>query len=381
MNHKIISPGSIVILSTFEGSIISFKGPLIEDFVKKNYKVYILAPNFSKETLESIKKIGAYSHEVELSRTGFNIFRDLMSLVKLVLIMRKLKPVIFLGYYIKPVIWGGIAAFIARVPKRIVMVEGLGHIFTQKRSDESFRSIVLRQIVSFLYWLSFKVSHVIFFLNIDDKFEFENRKIVKKNKSFVLGGIGLKLPEWPFLEPVTERINFLFIGRLVGEKGIGEFISAARIIKQKYPNTSFTALGNLEEREVEFSVHFLKEVEEEGIMLFPGHVPVIKWLKLCSVFVLPSYREGVPRSTQEAMASGKPVITSDAPGCKDTVEEGRNGFLVPVKDINALVKAMEKFILNPNIISSMGIEARKIAEEKFDVNKVNKIIFKISDIK
>ena len=215
---------------------------------------------------------------------------------------------------------------------------------------------------------------------MSNKSEFETRKLISKNKAFVLGGIGLRLTEWPYLAPVMDPINFLFVGRMVKEKGFGEFVQAAKELTTRYPNVSFTALGEPEKREKTFSFDYLKRLDKSGIVCCPGHVEVREWFAQCSVFVLPSYREGVPRSTQEAMALGKPVITTTAPGCKDTVEEGRNGFLVPVKDINALVKAMEKFILNPNIISSMGIEARKIAEEKFDVNKVNKIIFKISDI-
>ena len=380
MDNVCRSRGSIIILSPFAGSLVSFKGPLIEDLVSKQYTVYALAPDFSRDTLDSLVNLGARPIEVSLSRTSVNVFRDFIDLLRLVMIMRKLKPVVFLGYYIKPVIWGGMAAFIAGVPKRIVMIEGLGHIFTENVDRGSIKNLMIKKTVSLLYRVSLTVSQFVFFLNNDDKTEFERRKIIKKNKAVVLGGIGLRLNEWPCLAPVTDSINFLFVGRMVKEKGIGEFFQAAEAIKARYPNTSFTALGEPERREQKFSADYLRQLDKSGIVSFPGHVPVREWLEHCSVFVLPSYREGVPRSTQEAMACGKPVITSDAPGCKDTVDEGRNGFLVKVGDVDSLVEAMEKFILKPSIVALMGAQSRLIAEEKFDAHRVNKRIFDLTGL-
>ena len=260
------------------------------------------------------------------------------------------------------------------------MIEGLGVIFTKKRKAETYRTKIVRKLISFLYKLSLSVSQFVLFLNDDDKREFEDKKIIKKNKANVIGGIGIRLNEWPFSLPSNKNINFLFVGRIVSEKGIGEFIEAATIIKNKYPSTYFTALGEIEERERKFNKTYLNEIENQGIVSFPGHVEVIKYYKDCSVFVLPSYREGVPRSTQEAMSIGRPIITTDAPGCKDTVLDEVNGFLVEVGNTEELVKAMEKFILNPDLILSMGQQSRTLAEEKYEVRAVNKKIFKYINI-
>ena len=380
MSNTMKSRKSILILSAFEGSIISFKGPLIEDLVKKQYTVYVLAPNFSCETKKSLIKMGVRAIDIKLSRNSFNIFQDLIDLFRLVILMCRLKPDIFLGYYIKPVIWGGIAAFLARVPKRIVMIEGLGHIFTVTSTSQSFNSIIIRKLVSFLYRLSLITSNFVFFLNDDDKSEFETRKLISKNKAFVLGGIGLRLTEWPYLAPVMDPINFLFVGRMVKEKGFGEFVQAAKELTTRYPNVSFTALGEPEKREKTFSFDYLKRLDKSGIVCCPGHVEVREWFAQCSVFVLPSYREGVPRSTQEAMALGKPVITTNAPGCRDTVVEGENGFLVEIGDVKSLINAMEKFILRPSIIASMGVQSRMMAEEKFDAHIINERIFDLTKI-
>ena len=236
----------LVILSAFEGSIINFKGPLIEDLVQKDYKVHVLAPNISENTRSNLFKIGANPIEINLSRTSFNIFKDIKSLIELVIAMKRIKPEVFIGYYIKPVIWGGIAAFFANVPKRIVMIEGLGSIYTKSSQKISFKNFFINKLISILYKFSLNLSHYVLFLNEDDKKEFENKKIIEKNKGLVLGGIGLKLSEWPYIEPKFDPINFLFVGRIVSEKGIGEFIEAAKIIKKKYPKSTFTVLGEIE---------------------------------------------------------------------------------------------------------------------------------------
>ena len=380
MFKRSFTPKTVILLSAFEGSIISFKGPLIEDLIKKNYKIYVLAPKFSTETWSLLVAMGAKPVEISLSRGGLNFFKDLFDFFRLVVVFKKIKPEIFIGYYIKPVIWGGLAAFISRVPKRIIMIEGLGHLFTKSSERVPLKILMLKFIVTYLYRISVSVSSTIFFLNNDDKLEFEKIRIIKKGKGNVLGGIGIRLHEWPRLKSITNPINFLFVGRMVKEKGLGEFIEAAKKIKIMYPDITFTALGAPEPREQFFTEDYLHLLNSDGIIRCPGHVNVLPWLKDCSVFVLPSYREGVPRSTQEAMACGKPVITSDAPGCKDTVISGKNGFLVEVSNVDSLVATMERFILEPIIITSMGHESRLIAEEKYDAHIVNQRFFDIADI-
>ena len=166
----------LVILSAFEGSIINFKGPLIEDLVQKDYKVHVLAPNISENTRSNLFKIGANPIEINLSRTSFNIFKDIKSLIELVIAMKRIKPEVFIGYYIKPVIWGGIAAFFANVPKRIVMIEGLGSIYTKSSQKISFKNFFINKLISILYNFSLNLSHYVLFLN---KFDKKNLKIKK----------------------------------------------------------------------------------------------------------------------------------------------------------------------------------------------------------
>ena len=169
----------------------------------------------------------------------------------------------------------------------------------------------------------------------------------------ILGGIGLILDEFPYSQAPTQPISFIFVARLLREKGVFEFLQALR------------------EKEL---THYI----ENQTIVYPGYVQdVNNWIKESSVFVLPSYREGMPRSTQEAMAVGRAVITTDVPGCRETVIDGKNGFLVPVWDVPALVKAMEYFIANPQEINRMGAESYAIAAERFDGDKVNERLFKM----
>jgi glycosyltransferase involved in cell wall biosynthesis len=168
----------------------------------------------------------------------------------------------------------------------------------------------------------------------------------------------------------------LFAGRLLREKGVLEFVEAARRIKAKYPETRFIVLGGLDTNPGAIPRKKVEGWVKEGLIEWPGHVADVRpYLAQASVFVLPSYyREGVPRSIQEAMAMARPIITTDAPGCRETVIQGVNGFLVPVRDVDALVSAMERFINEPELIERMGKESRRIAEERFDVHKINRVL-------
>jgi glycosyltransferase involved in cell wall biosynthesis len=212
----------------------------------------------------------------------------------------------------------------------------------------------------------------IFFLNKDDLADFQRMGIVNAKKAIVIGGIGVDLGEWVPLPPQSRQITFSLVARLLKEKGVFEFVEAARLIKSKDTNIRFFLLGGLDTNPGSIPEQTVRQWVRDGILEWPGHVKDIKsYLAETSVFVLPSYREGVPRSTQEAMAVARPIISTDVPGCRDTVIHGVNGFLVPPRDPRALIEAMERFILEPELIERMGHESRRLAEERFDVEKIN----------
>ncbi len=299
---------------------------------------------------------------------------DLVNAWRLAILLKRSKVDASLAYFIKPVIFGNVAAFFARVPKRFCMIEGLGYVFTPSGGHEPIRRKILRMLVSLLYKLSLLHAHRVFLLNEDDIAEMLNRGLLRHAQVVKLNGIGIDLAQWMPTPAVSQPITFLLAARLLREKGIVEYAEAARVVKSKFPNTRFILLGSVDPNPGSLKPDEVNLWVNEGLLEWPGHVPVQSWLTRASVYVLPSYREGVPRSTQEAMAMGRAVITTDAPGCRETVVHGLNGFLVPVRDAVALADAMMRFIKQPELIETMGKASRALAVERFDVHKVNAVM-------
>ncbi len=355
-------------------SVSNFRGPLITALVAQGVEVFAIAPDFDEQTRASVRLLGAVPVDCYLSRTGMNPLRDILSVLRLMVLLRRLKVEVSLAYFIKPVIFGNLAAFFVRVPQRFCMIEGLGYVFTPPDDHEPVTRRILRMLVSLLYKLSLKHAHRVFLLNQDDIAEMLNRGLVRHAQVVKLNGIGVDLTQWMPTPAVSPPITFLLAARLLREKGIVEYAEAARIVKSKYPDTRFILLGSVDPNPGSLNAEEVSKWVTERLLEWPGHVPVKSWMTQASVYVLPSYREGVSRSTQEAMAMGRAVITTDAPGCRETVVDGLNGFLVPVRESVALAEAMMRFIKQPALIETMGKASRMLAEERFDVHKVNAIM-------
>ena len=359
-------------------SLHNFRGPLIRDLVAGGSTVFALAPDFNDESRAEVTALGAVPVDYHMSRTGMNPWHDGHALLGLVLLLRRLKPDVMLAYFIKPVIYGTLAAWLAGVPRRVAMIEGLGYVFSLAIGRITLRRRVLKSLVSQLYRFSLSKAHQVILLNRDDMAELVDARLVDQAKAINLGGIGVDLAEWPLVHTPTQPVTFLLAARLLREKGIVEYANAARQVKRLYPAVRFILLGGLDTNPGGLSDDEIRAWVTAGVLEWPGHVSVKPWLAQASVYVLPSYyREGLPRSTQEAMAMGRPVITTDAPGCRETVRDGVNGYLVPVNDVPALVVAMLRFVEESSIIEPMGRESRKMAEENFDVRKINMRLIKI----
>lgn len=374
----------IVFISTVASSIYGFRQPLIAELQKQGHTIYAFVSEYAQCELDKIQAMGVTVIPYQLNRGGLNPIADIIATYKLAQQIKQIKPDLVFSYFSKPVIFGTLAAKIAKVPKIFAMLEGLGYTFTEQPDGMTAKTKIIRSIQVLLYRISLPLVDKLIFLNPDDPKDLLEKYRIQVKKTEVLGGIGLNLEDYPY-SPIlkSKNIRFIFIARLLKEKGIHQYLAAAKIVKEKYPNSVFTVLGAIDNHSLgaltrtELDTYIQSELIE-----YPGHVSnVTEWICKSDVFVLPSYyREGVPRSTQEAMAVGRAIITTDVPGCRETVENGVNGFLVPAWDSEILAEKMIYFIENPQKIIEMGNESYRIATEKFDVDKVNQRLIKILEV-
>lgn len=363
----------IVIIGNVGSMILNFRKELVLELIKQGHQVYCFAYDYSVEQKVEIQRWGAIPCEHFINPKGLNIVNDIKASLQLYRDLKKIKPDIVLNTFVKPVIFGGLVSKLAKVPRVIGMIEGLGNAFTAYKEGVSFKARMIRYAQVILYRLSLPYLDKVIFLNPDDKRDLLDKFHISTKDVEILGGIGVDLEKFPLSEPPKNPISFIFIARLLREKGIFEYLEAAEEVKKSYPEAKFMILGNFDiGNPFGLSSDTLKYYIDNNIIKYYGYVDnVAEMISSASVFVLPSYREGVPRSTQEAMAIGRAVITTDVPGCRQTVVDSINGFLVPPYSSSALAEKMIYFIQNPEDIIKMGNESRKWAESTFDINKVN----------
>ncbi|WP_296238879.1 glycosyltransferase family 4 protein [Psychrobacter sp. UBA5136] len=366
----------VIIIGTVASSILGFRANLISALLEQKYKVYAFVSEYSQDELDDIVALGAIPITYELNRGGVNPLTDIKVTYKLSKKIKEINPDLVFSYFSKPVIFGTLAARFAKVPRIVGMLEGLGYAFTAQPEGLSKKAQLIKSIQVLLYKIALPQLDKIIFLNPDDTKDLLEAYHIKVKKLDVLGGIGLDLDEYNYqpIETIDSPISFLFIGRMLKEKGIHDFIAAAKIVKKIYPEVQFTVLGAIDSSNPgALQQSELDRLISLNIINYPGQVDnVQKWIADSHVFVLSSYREGVPRSTQEAMAIGRAIITTDVPGCRETVIDGVNGFLVEKWNPQVLAEKMIYFIEHPEDIKKMGYESYKIAQDKFDADKVNK---------
>jgi glycosyltransferase involved in cell wall biosynthesis len=354
-----------------------FRADFIRYLVAQGHRVYCFAIDYTEVTKKQVEALGGLAVDYNLNRSGMNPIVDLRDTWRLSKLLEKIAPNVAFSFFVKPSIYGTLAAKLAGVPRRVAMLEGLGYMHTPSMLGVSFKKRVLQRVHGLLCSLSYTFADRVLFLNPDDPVDLARVSFLNASKLTVLGPIGLDLNAYP-TTPVdmSKPIRFIFIARLLAEKGVFEYFDAARLVKLKYPNAEFVVLGGLDpDNPAALSQSELAVAVDSGLIIYPGHVSnVSEWLADSHVFVLPSYREGLPRSTQEAMAMGRAVITTDVPGCRETVGDGVNGFLVPPWDAQLLAEKMLYFIEHPQEILRMGQESHRIAQARFDVHKINPVL-------
>lgn len=363
---------SILVAASYSPSLVNFRGALLAAMRARGHRVHVCAPGLSVDNASRdwLEARGIICHDIALSRAGLNPLKDLGTLVALVRLMRKIRPDVFLGYTIKPVIWGVSAARMARVSKRVALITGLGYAFTGQASG--LRSVVQR-IARILYAFAMRSAHLVIFQNPDDRADFQRLGLLPETtQSELVNGSGVDTRHFAFAEFPQGALRFLLIARLLGDKGIREYANAAARLRDAVPAVECHLVGGLDPNPNGISRSEVDTLMRDSGIIWHGELDDVRAsIAQCHVYVLPSYREGTPRSVLEAMSMGRAIITTDAPGCRETVMAGENGFLVPVRDADALAAAMHRFIEWPHLVPQMGEQSRRIAEEKYDVRKVN----------
>lgn len=365
----------IVMCSVIAEAIYKSRRELIEEFLKIDYKVVMISPDSIKEIPEEIlsnPKISYY--QINLKRTGINPANDLKTINQLRKILRKERPSNTYAFGgAKAAIYLTLAAHKENIANNYCMINGLGSIYR----GSGIKNIIIKNIMTTLFKNSLSKSHGVLFQNNDDLNTLINKNIVDSNKTYIVNGSGVNLDRFPYTE-IYNKKQFLFIGRLLKDKGIYEFVEAAKQIKSKYDDAKFIVVGGYDDNPTSVTEEEMTKWEQENIIEYKGKQKnVLPYYQDASVFVLPSYHEGTPRTSLEAMGVGRAILTTDAPGCRETIRNDENGFLIPVKNIEALKSKMEFFIKNPEEVKRMGNVSYEIAKEKYDVEKVNKEIISI----
>jgi glycosyltransferase involved in cell wall biosynthesis len=361
------NPPVVFLIASYAPSLWMFRGHLIEELIGKGYRVLACAPPYDGAA-ERMRALGAAFLPLGPDRTSLNPLADLRYLWKLLRLCIRVRPAVLISYTAKPVIWGSLAGGIAGVRNVVAMVTGLGFAFT----DSGTTRPMVSRVVERLYRLALRRCHSVVFQNSDDQREFTQRRLVAAGRgSFVVNGSGVDLLRFqPAALPDTPV--FLLVARMLRDKGIQEFCEAAAEVKRKYPEASFRLVGWFDaDNPRAITPAELEAWCANGVAEYRGPAEDVREeIARCRIYVLPSYREGTPRTVLEAMAMGRAIITSDAPGCRETVRDGWNGFLVPVRDSAALARAMMSFLSAPHLAEEMGVNSRSLAESKYDGRRV-----------
>ncbi|WP_277979271.1 glycosyltransferase family 4 protein [Sphingomonas phyllosphaerae] len=353
-------------------SLVNFRGQLLADMIAAGHEVIACAPDDDPQVRARLAEMGVALRRVPMARVGLNPLVDLGTLRSLVALLRAERPDVVLAYTQKPIIYAGLAARLMRT-RFYAMVSGLGHVYGE---DASPRMRLLRRGVSLLYRAAVREAGAIFVFNRDDHAEMLRHAIVAPDARVIqVPGSGVDITRFAATPPPPGPV-FLMIARLLRAKGVDDYVAAARAVRALYPGTRFRLLGPTDPGPDGVTASEIARWAEEGVIDYLGETRDVRpFFAEASVFVLPSwYREGLPRTILEAMASGRAVITTDRPGCRDPIDQGANGFVVPARDPAALAAAMERFCADPALAARMGAVARRVATERYAVERVNRLL-------
>lgn len=354
-------------IASFADSVVQFRGALIGELLRRHATVTVIAPPCQESTRVGIERLGVRLIAVPMIRNGISPLADLVTFYRLTKVLRQLRPTHVLSYTIKPVVFGSLAARLAGVSSVSALITGLGYVFV----GFGLRARVVGYAARALLRLALGCCHSVIFQNDDDReFLRELGMIGRRVRIATVNGSGVPLRDFS-LAPMPKDVSFLMIARFVREKGVLEYMKAAEVVRGRHPEVSVRLLGwaesglaGLSQSEVANLARF------SGVDVLARTEDVRPAIRECAVFVLPSYREGTPRTVLEAMAMGRPVITTDVPGCRQTVQADVTGWLVPPRNADALAAAMCTAIEARDRLEAMGLAGRRRAEMRFDADSV-----------
>lgn len=345
---------------------------LMMDLIKMGHKVIAVGHDNGNDWYEKFKREGIEYMHVPVARNGINPLQDLRTYIRLKKLFKTVRPDKIFVYQAKTIIYGAIAAKRSGISEVYALMAGLGSVYRGK----GFVNSLVKFIMNLQYKVAFRFCQKVFFQNHDDLNEFVNQKLLTKDKTAIINGSGVNLEKFT-PQPLPDKPGFIFIGRLIRDKGVSEFLQACRLVKKEYPDINCILLGPFDSNPSALKKNELQQYTDAGVIEYAGEQSDVRpYLKRCTTLVLPSYHEGTPKSVLEAMAMGRAVITTNAPGCRDVVTDGVNGYLVEVNDIRGLASKMKQMIVQPLVLSKMGKSGRRMAQEKYDVKKINKVIMR-----
>ena len=363
----------IAIVTAATNTIPRFREDMLDEFVRRGCEVVVFGDELEGEWASYFEAHGTGYRAYPVSRNGMNPASDVKTQRALEALLREERPDKVFTYQAKPNIYGALAAAKAGDLEAYAMMGGLGSVFHARDA----KSRIVRRIVSRQYRRAFRHVKRVFFQNGEDVGTFEGLGIVDASKVVMTRGSGVNLERFP-ARPIPGRPSFLFVGRLVRGKGILDYLEAARMVRALRPEAEFHVVGAFDTNPTALSEGELQEYVADGTVTYHGEQKaedVQRFVERCTAFVLPSYYgEGTPKGALEAMATGRPLIVADAVGCREVVRDGENGFLVPPRCPQAIADAMERLAVDPALAARMGAASRRMAEEVFDVRKVNAVI-------
>ena len=360
----------IAVLSSHTPSLFWFRMDMMKAFLEKGHTVVAVGDQAADQWRENFEKEGISYRQADIQRNGTNPLRDLRTLRFLKKILSEERPDKIFTYQAKTIIYGTIAANTLGIKEVYPLVAGVGSVFL----SDSFKTKLVRMVLKTEYRFAMRKCKYVFFQNRDDEAIFRKYGILQKQSVVLLHGSGVNLDRF-VRQTLPEKCAFLYVGRLIRDKGVAEYLEACKQVKNRYPQVRCLLLGPFDTNPTALQPEELQPYIDNGVIEYFGEQADVRpYLAQCSVFVLPSYHEGTPKAVLEAMASQRAIITADAPGCRETVIDGKNGFLVPVKRADLLAEKMGELIEKMELAAQMARESRKMAEELFDVELVNRVI-------